>query len=468
MKSIPYNTVSRDHVIRVALYIRVSTEEQAIHGDSLAAQEESLIAYAKEHNMKIVGIYRDEGNSARKPALKRPVMLELLEDVKEGKIDRILFIKLDRWFRNVREYHKVQSILDEHNVTWQATMEDYNTATADGRLKVNIMLSVAENEADRTAERVKFVLESKRRRKELCFGGGTKPFGYKAEMIDGVRRLVKDPETKPMANDFWDHVRKYNSVRLAGLFVNEKYGLKRRYKTWADMSRTELYTGTHRGVEDFCPAYITHEEWEYLQQSHVKIKKTQRPERVYLFTGLLRCPGCGGTLKATFKTYPKDRSIEYKSYRCNNGKLGMCSYRSNPTEKKIEKYLLQNVKAELEEFILNVEVQGSTKKKKSHVDDIVKLNEEMRRLNTIYRSGNMEDDEYARESADLKKRIAAVKKAEQDDRPPDLEVLKQFLDSDFESIYNTLSQEDKRRMWRSIISEIHFDGPNITSIKFRA
>ena len=157
----------QEQIIRAALYPRVSSEEQVLHGHSLQAQEDALIDYANAHNMKIVGIYRDEGNSARKPALKRPVMLELLDDVKAGKIDRILFIKLDRWFRNVREYHKVQAILEEHNVTWQATQEDYSTATADGRFKVNIMLSVAENEADRTSERIRFVMASKLKRKEV-------------------------------------------------------------------------------------------------------------------------------------------------------------------------------------------------------------------------------------------------------------------------------------------------------------
>lgn len=133
-------------ILRVALYPRVSTEEQATHGYSLELQEEALVRYANDHGYKIVGIYRDEGNSARKPVMKRKVMLQLLEDVKAGKIDRILFLKLDRWFRNVREYHIVQEILEAHNVTWQATMEEYDTVTANGRLRVNIMLSVAENE----------------------------------------------------------------------------------------------------------------------------------------------------------------------------------------------------------------------------------------------------------------------------------------------------------------------------------
>ena len=141
-------------------------------------------------------------------------------------------------------------------------MEDYSTATADGRFKVNIMLSVAENEADRTSERVRFIFESKRRKKQLAFGGKIPPFGYKVEAIDGIKRLVKDPETEPIVTDFFDHIRKYNSVRLASLFCNEKYGLTRNYRTWAGTAHRELYTGTYKGVEDYCPAYITHEEWD--------------------------------------------------------------------------------------------------------------------------------------------------------------------------------------------------------------
>ena len=86
--------------------------------------------------------------------MKRPVMLQLLEDVKAGKIDRILFTKLDRWVRNVREYHNVQDILEAHNVTWQATLEDYDTMSANGRLRVNIMLSVNESESDWDSERI--------------------------------------------------------------------------------------------------------------------------------------------------------------------------------------------------------------------------------------------------------------------------------------------------------------------------
>ena len=456
-KQIPYNTLSRDYVLRVALYIRVSTEEQALFGGSLIAQEEALVQYAKENNMRVVKIYRDEGVSGGKPIFKRPALSEMLEDVKAGKIDLILFTKLDRYFRNVREYFKAQEILENNKCAWKAINENYDTITANGEMAVTMFLAIAEAERKRTSERIKFVFDSKRKRKELAFGGGTRPLGYKAERIDGILRLVKDPETEPIVQDFWDHVRKYNSVRLAGMFCNEKHGIARTYKSWMDLARTELYTGTHRGVEDYCPAYITHEEWEYLSQSNIPIKKTQRPDRIYLFTGLLRCPKCGGTLKATFKTYPGDRMKEYHMYRCNNRYLNTCGYRRAVSGLKLEKFLLQNIREELSNFVMSAEVAEEKKKKPSAAMDIVKLTEQLRRLNVVYMGGNIPDDEYIAETTAIKKKIEQAREAEKEDRPPDLEVLKQFLNTDFEAIYKDLDPMDKRRMWRSIISEICFE-----------
>ena len=455
-----------NQILRVALYPRVSTEEQAAHGYSLELQEEALVRYANDHGYKIVGIYRDEGNSARKPVMKRKVMLQLLEDVKAGKIDRILFLKLDRWFRNVREYHVVQQILEAHNVTWQATMEEYDTVTANGRLRVNIMLSVAENESDRTSERIKFVFDGKRKRKEWCFTGGPIqwPYGYMPQLIDGVKRCVKNPDTEPIVQDFWDYVVKYNSVRKAGMYVCQKYGITRNYRTWMVTARNELYTGTFHGVEDYCPAYISRADWERIILGHEIIKKTQSPDRVYLFTGLIRCPECGNTLKATFKTYPSDRSKEYNGYRCNNGRLRTCTFNHQLSEKKIEKYLLNNIQSLLEEHITTAEIAEKERRQQPKALDAVNLAEKLRRLNTIYMAGNISDEDYMTESRRLKAAIEKAKAQNEQNAPPNLEALRAFLQSDFLTIYDSLSKEDRRRIWRSVIQEILIDGTTPTGI----
>lgn len=462
-------TTEYTNILRAALYIRVSTEEQAMHGHSLQAQEDNLVQYAREHGYKIVNIYRDEGNSARKPITKRKVVLQLLEDVKADKLDLILFIKLDRWTRNVEAYHTVQRVLDTHNVSWQATMEDYETLTANGRFKVNIMLSVNESESDRTSERIKFVFEAKRQRKEWCFTGGPTqwPFGYRPEVIDGKKRCVKDPELEPIVQDFWDYIVKYNSVRKAGMYCCEKYGITRNYRSWMVTARNELYTGTFHGVEDYCPAYISRTDWERIILGHEIIKKTQRPERVYLFTGLIRCPGCGNTMKATFKTYPNDRSKEYNGYRCNNAKLRQCSFRHQLSEQRIEKYLLTNIRNDLEQFVIQAEAEQAQKRRQPKVKDIMSLNEQLRRLNVVYISGNLTDEEYAAETKRIKTEIEKARNEEEESRPVNVEGIKAFLESDVLATYPNLNKEEQRRLWRSIIKEIHVDGTTVKQVVFR-
>lgn len=457
-------------ILRVALYIRVSTEEQAMHGYSLQAQEDNLVQFAQDHDFKIVGIYRDEGHSARKPVMKRKVMLQLLEDVKNGKIDRIYVTKLDRWFRNVREYHIVQHILESHNVTWHATLEEYDTLTANGRFRVNMMLSINENESDRTSERIKFVFENKRQRKEWCFTGGPAqwPYGYMPQIIDGVKRCVKNPETEAIVQDFWDYVVKYNSVRLAGMYCCEKYGITRNYRTWMATARNELYTGTFHGVEDYCPAYISRADWERIILGREIIKKTQRPDRVYLFTGLIRCPCCGNTLKATFKTYPNDRMKEYNGYRCNNGRLRTCEYRHQLSERKVEKYLLGHIEGDLRDYIYAAEVEEQKRKKKADPSaTVLSLNEKLRRLNVMYLAGNISDEEYADEAKKIKAALEKARSEPEEQQPTNLDSLKEILDSGIISIYEDLTKEDRRRFWRSIIEEIEVDGTEVKSVKFR-
>jgi len=125
----------QERIQRCGIYIRVSTSEQMMHGKSLEAQKDYLSQYAASHNMTIAGVYADEGKTARKELKKRKAIHSLLADVKAGKIDVILFWRLDRWFRNMSDFYKVQEILDEHGVNWISASEPgINMETRDGRL----------------------------------------------------------------------------------------------------------------------------------------------------------------------------------------------------------------------------------------------------------------------------------------------------------------------------------------------
>ena len=455
---------TKNDVTRVALYTRVSTEEQVRHGYSLRTQEDELVRVANEKGWKIVKIYRDEGNSARKPALKRPVMMELLEDVKAGKIDLIAFIKLDRWFRNVQEYHKVQAILNQYAVEWTATMEDYTTLTSEGRFKINIMLSVNEAEADRTSDRIKFVNDGKVARKEAVFTKRTSPFGYTVEKIDGVRRVVKDPEREETTEYFFAQLETY-SIRTAGTMTNEKFGLRRAYSKWHKMAKDEIYTGTYRGVEDYCPAYITKEQYQRNSAPNKSMVRKTQENRVYIFSGLIRCPLCGRRLSGKYITGQSKK--EYMYYRCHNFLTKACSNKISLSEIRIEEQLLERLRDDLEELVISADVEAAAQAKKKP-SQTVKLNEQLRRLNVAYFAGNMPDDEYKNTADELKKKIEqALLEDQQTEKPIDLTALKELLNTDFESIYTTLTATEKQLFWRSIIESMTFDGNTLQQPKYK-
>lgn len=452
-------------IIRVACYERVSTEEQALRGFSIETQIDNLAEYSQKNQMKIVDHYTDEGVSGGKAAFKRPEMARLLEDVKAGKIDMILFTKLDRWFRNVKEYFKVQEILDAHKVEWKAIHEDYDTTTANGRMAITIFLAIAQNEREKTAERIKVVFEHKRKNKEVAFGGKHAPWGYKKERDEnGVLRLVKDPEKEQACQDFWDMMRKEGNMNKAARYVNDTYGFKRTQKSWGETLRNSFYCGEHKGIEDYCEPYITKEDWLRVIESR-PIRAT-KSNRVYMFAGMMRCPECGRRLYGTYdpKEY-KGVKKDYHNYRCRGKYTATCSWGRNVSELKIEKYLLRNLYKLLEDEISRVEFERAKPKAKPKVS-VPALKERLRRLNVTYMAGNKSDEDYLREDAEIK---ALIKKAEEEIPPEvnrDLTPLKEVLETDFKTLYKNFDREEKRRFWRSIIKEIKLDGNSPCDVIF--
>lgn len=456
------------NVLRAALFSRVSTLEQGRFGYSIAAQKDALKEYCDKHHIKVVDHYSDEGVSAGLPYRKRPEMMRLLKDVEAGKIDIIFFTKLDRWFRSVKEYYLVQDILEKNNVTWKAIHEDYSTNDSNGRFSVNIFLAIAEQERSRTSERIKAVFEHKRKNRESFFGANSIPFGY-AEQLDenGVRRLVKDPELEEALDMFFQIAVKYENVSKAARDVNLEYGLTKARHKWMELSKMEIYTGTYRGVENYCPAYISRDDWIRLNNRN-KIKANTKNNRVYLFTGLIECPMCHNNMRGTYCSQKRKsgETVEYYSYKCEYKTAHICDYKHTISQLNIEKFLLDNLEDLLKGEIANVEIEKKKKRPKPKTN-VSALKEKLRRLEVIYMTGNKSDEEYITEAKQIND---AIKKAESETRNAaddrDLTNIKEILSTDFKSIYNTLSPEDKRRFWRTLIKRIYIDGNRVEHVEF--
>ncbi len=366
----------------VALYVRVSTEEQAINGDSLRTQREELTKYALSNGFHIYGIYEDDGFSATN--LNRPALQKLLKDVEQNKINRILITKLDRLSRGVRNYYKVLDVLDEHGVFWQTVFEKYDSSTANGRLHINIMLSVAENESAQTSERIRSVFKTKIENKEVI--SGKIPIGLKKEN----KKIVIDENTKQTVIDGFNFCKETTSVYQTLQKLDLKYPeLQLNYMRVYRMLTNKLYVGikvTKYGeIKDFCPSILDIKTFETVQT--IIQKNARKPSTNnsggYLFQGMLKCAECGYTLGGKF--YSKNVETSRYYYVCKRHLLSLkCNCNTNFNEQKIEQKLLKEFKVELKKYISNYEYIQHSLKKADMSKEISTLENKLTKLKDLY------------------------------------------------------------------------------------
>jgi site-specific DNA recombinase len=160
---------------RIAVgYVRVSTEEQASDGVSLAAQEARLRAYAAATERELAEVIVDDGQSAK--SLARPGMQRILSGIQSGQIGTVLALKLDRLTRSVRDLAHLVELCAKKDVALVLVTESIDTSTAIGRLLANLIGSVAQWEREAIGERTAFALAHKRRQGRAY---SRTPFGYR-------------------------------------------------------------------------------------------------------------------------------------------------------------------------------------------------------------------------------------------------------------------------------------------------
>lgn len=436
--------------LKIACLVRVSTEEQAKYGFSVDAQKAALDYWVKSNGHSVAGWYIDEGVSARKKVKNRPALQRLLADIQNGgEIDLIIFTKLDRYFRSVSEYHETQKILELHGVHWKAIEEDYDTTTTDGRFKINIMLSIAEQEADRTSDRIKFINAHKIKKRQAI--NGKLAHGYTIHTDDeGIKRVVIDDTKADYVREIFDYFLQYNSISKTTKYINTEKGLTLHYNTVKRILKNPFYTGVYYGVEDYCPAYIskdTHAQiLEILKTRHVKHRRTNR---VYLFSGLLRCPNCGLKMSGMIGKILKKTGEETIFYRCPNyQKNKSCDFNRSINERLLEAWLKKKITPELERFVAEIDLDQPAA---APVGDRLEISAEMERLNYMFEKNRLSLADYDKKYSALEKRLEALDAAP---ASVDLSRVRDFLNSDILDIYDALPREDKRAAWRQIIDNI--------------
>lgn len=463
-------------MIHAGIYCRVSTDEQAKFGISLSRQKEALAEFAVKNGYKIIDFYVDDGYTGTN--LKRPALQRLLEDVRQHKIDIILVTKLDRWCRGVKNYYKLDDVLSENKVHWKTILEEYDTSTASGKLSINIMLSIAENESATTSERIRFVFKGKLLKKEVI--SSYAPFGLRIE----EKKLVIDELTNPIMKDMYKILIETQSKRAARVEINKKYNLRLADYTVSKLLKNTIYKGTYTGsglvIEDFCPATVDEETWNLAQEimnNNVKMYATKHNTvEDYIFSGLIRCKECGNKLSA--RTDRKTRLPKH-SYRCKKHfSSNQCCNNHSISELKLELNLISTLRERLQEEVKNLSIKNTIEdyspieeNKKLQKIDRIKVNKQIENLVTIFLEGKIPKEIYDVKYNELMDKLALADKQDEEEKNPkektvDIDAINKLLSLDIEERYLAMTNKEKRRFWRSIIKQINYDKSMKISYEF--
>ena len=377
------------------LYMRVSTEDQAREGFSLPEQKERLEAFCKFKGYTIVDYYTDAGIST-KTGNYRPEFERLKEDIKNKKINTIVALKLDRITRSIYDWEKLMTFLDENDAYLDCANDEINTTNANGKMVSRLLMSVSQNEIERTSERTKIGLAGAIK---MCHIPNQAPLGYKRE----DKRLVIDYSTKDVVERIFDLYYNGNSYQKISNILNEEQVLGK--TNWRDSSivailENEIYKGDFvHGKRTKNPTYysnvvepiIDKEKWEECQVQKKQNSRSYQRTVTYLFLQKLCCPKCNRILGG--KATTKKNGHTYYYYYCNDCKITI-------KEKTIEEYFdtfideLVEYDSVVNQFFLPMIKQKFDEPKEELKKEIKKQNDRLERIRKAYISGAFDLEEY--------------------------------------------------------------------------
>ncbi len=230
--------------MRVAIYLRVSTTEQAEEGFSIAAQKERLKAYIMSQGWELASTYEDGGYSGG--TTNRPSFNKLREDMRHNQFDLILVYKLDRLSRNMRDLSNLVHEMDEQGVFFKSATEPFDTTTPAGKLIFNMLGSVAEFERGMIAERVRMGMMQKAREGKGLLGFNH-PFGY--DYRDG--KLILNQQEAGVVRSVYSSYISGSSLGEIAYDLNSRGFRTKNDRVWTKQTvlniiGNPLYAGYHR------------------------------------------------------------------------------------------------------------------------------------------------------------------------------------------------------------------------------
>ncbi|MEZ6094375.1 MAG: recombinase family protein [Pirellulaceae bacterium] len=334
---------------RCAIYTRKSHEEGLDQEfNSLDAQRQAAEAYVKSqvHEGWTLLRQRYDDGGISGGTLDRPALNDLMEDIRDGKVDCVIVYKVDRLSRSLMDFARLIDLFDEHNVTFVSVTQQFNTTTSMGRLTLNILLSFAQFEREIIGERIRDKkLLTARQGKYI---GGQPKLGL--DIID--RKYVINTEEAKLVKRMFKMLLQLQSCRKVAEVLNAEGHRMKQYETktgrtmggdrWKgrnvyDVLTDRKYIGKieHKGIayDGEHPAVIDeslfNEVAEVLSSNRTYTHKHQA-KRFALLRRMLHCGECGSLVQPA---WTRNHGREYRYYTCSKrikSGYGKCSLPSLP------------------------------------------------------------------------------------------------------------------------------------------
>ena len=379
------------------IYKRVSTLDQKREGFSLPEQEEKLREFCKFKDYEVYKVYADEGISAKND--NRPAYQEMMQDIKDKKINVIVAFKLDRLTRSVYDIEKLMAFVNENDCDIDCMADESNTTTSNGRMVMRIMTSVSQNEIEKCSERTKFGLAGAIKAGHIP---GPLPLGYKR--IN--KKMIPDPLTKDIVIRMYDLYLEGKSYQSISNIYNKEKVLGR--TNWLDSTinriiTNEIYKGDYvHGRSTKHPTYyenvveplVSKQKWEDCQYQKKRNARHYERTATYLFTNKLKCSICGRFLGGSATT--KKKGNKYYYYKCEHCKtyfseieieenLKVFLIELNKQDELINDYYTPFIKSKLENKEINYE------------KEIKELDKQLDRIKTAYIKGILKLEDFDNE-----------------------------------------------------------------------
>ena len=396
---------------KVAIYVRVSTTNQAEEGYSIDEQKAKLTSYCDIKDWTVYKVYTDGGFSGSNT--ERPALERLIKDADKKKFDTVLVYKLDRLSRSQKDtLFLIEDVFIKNGIEFLSLQENFDTSTPFGKAMIGLLSVFAQLEREQIKERMQLGKLGRAKAGKSMMWAKTS-YGYDYHKETGTMTI--NPVQSLVIKFIFESYLSGRSITKLRDDLNEKYPKEKPWNYRAvrvildnpvycgyNQYLGELYKGNHEPIiskEDFDK---TQEELKIRQRTALENFNPRPFQAKYMLSGIVQCGYCLAPLKILMGMYRKDgtRLVKYECHQRHPRKLrGVTTYNDN---KKCDSGFY--LKDDLEAFVLK---------------EVNKLQHDSEYLETIFsdnRKESIDRESYQKQIQELTKKISRLNDLYIDDR----------------------------------------------------